>query len=980
MNVSTNKPFSIVYSIYEHEFLGYLIEPYAVQLDNQLKLTFQHQHISLKNASEFKSVFDANDNKLIKLLEEITQETVTLKFSGKRTIKPEEYLPKIYNKPKDNELIINQINTYLENRKQEIFELLIGKKVFEMGSDGEPTWKKLEVCSDKGTVLFHFFRNEENTHYFPTVKFRGEKTEFQHKNGIILNNKPAWLLLSGKVFSFEKEVDGNKLKPFLKKRFIEIPKKLEEEYFSKFVTNLVASFDVHAKGFTIKQEVIEPKTEITFSELQKARNLEPINLFNNSNVLEDEEGNNNDDSFVFSIQFLYNEYKFDADTLHPISVKLEKTTDSFIFHKVVRNTETEATILQYIKSLGYKINNGRFQLPKSEAISFIQNNAEEFIKRQISLKQHSKDEKRYFIGKSKLSLEINENNDWFDVLAKVYFGEYEIPFMTIRKYLKNGIKQFELPNGEIAVIPAEWLTQYSELFSFVEEHDTHLILKKHHVTLVNTLQEGNLAEVVMSRKLEQLKQFESLTDEPLPSGLKGELRHYQKSGYNWLKFLNSYKFGGCLADDMGLGKTIQTLTLLLNQTEEGNGTSLLVCPTSLVFNWEQEAKKFAPKLKILNFTGSYRNKNIESFSNYDVVLTSYGTIRIDIDMLQKFYFNYIILDESQAIKNPNSIIAQDVSDLKSKNKLVLTGTPIENSTMDLWSQMNFVNPGLLGTQQFFKNQFLNPIEKKKDIEKVKKLHALVKPFILRRKKNQVATELPEKIEQIVYCEMTEVQEKLYEETKSFYRNQIANNLENDTLGKSSLLILQGLTKLRQIANHPGMCQEDYDGGSSKFNTAIEMHENILKEEHKVLIFSQFVKHLQYYKESFDSNKQAYTYIDGSTKNRQQQVENFQDNELIKTFLISLKAGGTGLNLTAADYVFILDPWWNPATEQQAVDRAYRIGQKNNVFVYKFITRNTVEEKILLLQQKKRDLADNLISTDENFVKSLSKEDIENIFS
>ncbi|MFN8437007.1 MAG: SNF2-related protein [Cytophagales bacterium] len=979
MNISTHKPFCIVYSIYEHEFLGYLVEPYAVQLDNNMKPTFQHQHISNKNANEFKSIFDEKDFALLKLLEEITQESVTLRFSGKRSVKAEEYLPKIYTKPKDNELVINQINTYLENRKQTIFDLLVGKRVYEMGSDGEPTWKKLEVCADKGSVLFHFFRNDENTHYFPTIKFRGEKTEFQYKNGIILNNKPAWLLLDGKVFTFEKEVDGNKLKPFLKKKFIEIPKKLEEEYFGKFVTNLVAQFDVHAKGFDIRKEYLKPKTEIVFSELQKVHTNAPATLFDAPVTVMDEPNDDAEDTFLFQINFVYDNFKFDADAISPVSVKLEKSDDNYIFHKVIRDIDFESKILELIRSFQIKISNGKFQLTKSDGISFIQTKGEQLRNEGVELRQNQKDAKKYFIGESRINLEINENNDWFDINAKIFFGEFEIPFLTIRKYIKKGIRQFELPNGQIAVIPSEWLTQYSELFSFVEDHDGELRLQKYHVTLVNSLKEESLAEVIMSRKLEQLREFESLADEPLPQLLNGELRHYQKAGYNWLKFLNTFKFGGCLADDMGLGKTIQTLTLLLNQKEENKGTSLLICPTSLVFNWEQEAKKFAPHLKILNFTGSNRSKNIDAFSNYDLVLTSYGIVRIDSTFLQKMYFNYIILDESQAIKNPSSTIAQDVNSLKSTHKLVLTGTPIENSTLDLWSQMNFVNPGLLGTQQFFKTEFLTPIEKKKDLDKVKKLHALVKPFILRRKKNQVATELPDKIEQIVYCDMTEEQEKLYEETKSYYRNEIANNIETEGIGKSAILILQGLTKLRQIANHPAMCVDDYSQGSGKYDMVIDMHENVTQEDHKVLVFSQFVKNLAFYKEYLEKEKQTFTYIDGSTKNRKEQVDEFQNNEQVKTFLISLKAGGTGLNLTAAEYVFILDPWWNPAAEQQAIDRAYRIGQKNNVFVYKFITRNTVEEKILLLQQKKKDLADNLISADDSFIKTLTKEDIDNIF-
>jgi SNF2 family DNA or RNA helicase len=431
---------------------------------------------------------------------------------------------------------------------------------------------------------------------------------------------------------------------------------------------------------------------------------------------------------------------------------------------------------------------------------------------------------------------------------------------------------------------------------------------------------------------------------------------------------------------MGLGKTVQTLALLQNEKEKGaTNASLLIMPTSLIYNWLMEARKFTPSLKIFNYTGTHREKNVAQFEGYDLVLTSYGTTRIDIDHLKNYYFNYIILDESQAIKNPDSNIARAVRELKSKYKLILTGTPIENSTMDLWSQMTFINPGLLGNQSFFRNEFLMPIEKKQDEIKTKRLYSIIKPFILRRHKSQVATELPEKIENIKYCKMTSEQEKEYEKVKSNYRNMILESIEEKGMSSSQLLVLQGLTKLRQIANHPKMVIEGYEADSGKLEDVTHMLQNALSSNHKILVFSQFVKHLSIFKDYLSREKITYAYLDGTTKDRQAQVDYFQNNEEVKVFLISLKAGGLGLNLTAADYVFILDPWWNPAVEAQAVDRAYRIGQKNKVFTYKFITTNTVEEKILNLQKNKLKLANDLITTEESFVKNLSKEDIQSIF-
>jgi len=529
------------------------------------------------------------------------------------------------------------------------------------------------------------------------------------------------------------------------------------------------------------------------------------------------------------------------------------------------------------------------------------------------------------------------------------------------------------------VIPEVWFSEYAELFAFVEEgkDSAHgLQLKKHHLSLVQDLELGELAKVTMDRKLQKLRDFETIEDYPLPLNFKGALRPYQKAGYNWMHFLHKFKFGGCLADDMGLGKTVQTLAMLQGQKENGTqAASLLVMPTSLIYNWEMEAKKFTPDLKVLVYTGTNREKNADLFAGYDLVLTSYGITRIDIDILRSYYFHYIILDESQAIKNPNSNIAKAVKKLNAKFRLILTGTPLENSTMDLWSQMTFINPGLLGTSSFFKNEFLNPIEKKNDQSKTNKLYSIIKPFILRRHKSQVATELPPKIENIQYCGMTPLQEEKYEEAKAYYRNKILDSIDSNGVNNSQMLLLQGLVKLRQLANHPRMIDPNYEGDSGKMEDVTHMLNSAISKNHKILIFSQFVKHLNILSKYLDENNIEYAYLDGTTKDRKGQVESFQNDEKLRVFLISLKAGGLGLNLTKADYVFLLDPWWNPAAEAQAVDRAHRIGQENKVFTYKFITKNTVEEKILALQKNKIRLANDLITTEESFVKNLSKEDI-----
>jgi SNF2 family DNA or RNA helicase len=490
-----------------------------------------------------------------------------------------------------------------------------------------------------------------------------------------------------------------------------------------------------------------------------------------------------------------------------------------------------------------------------------------------------------------------------------------------------------------------------------------------------------LVKLSLSKRLEKLKDFSSFEDYPLPRNFMGSLRPYQKAGYNWLRFLNEYNFGGCLADDMGLGKTVQTLAMLAHEQEKSGGaTSLLVMPTSLIYNWELEARKFTPELKILVYTGSQRIKDSSRFSKYDLVLTSYGITRLDVDILGSFFFNYIILDESQAIKNPDSIISKAVMQLVSKHRLILTGTPVENGTMDLWSQMNFVNTGLLGSRGSFKRQFLLPIEKKGDMDKTAKLHAMIKPFILRRLKSQVATDLPEKVINVKYSTMTDEQSKIYNEIKDYYREKIVSELSVPGMSRRSFTLLRGLTKLRQVANHPKLTDEGYIGDSGKLEDITHMIASTASEGHKVLIFSQFVKHLTIIREVLEREEICYAYLDGATKNRQAEVEAFQQKEEVKVFLISLKAGGVGLNLTKAEYVFLLDPWWNPAVEAQAIDRAHRIGQENKVIIYKFISKDTVEEKIMALQERKMALAGELVSSEESFIKSLNSEDITALLS
>jgi SNF2 family DNA or RNA helicase len=461
------------------------------------------------------------------------------------------------------------------------------------------------------------------------------------------------------------------------------------------------------------------------------------------------------------------------------------------------------------------------------------------------------------------------------------------------------------------------------------------------------------------------------------------LRGYQREGLGWLFFLQRFGFGGCLADDMGLGKTIQVLALLEarragRSADDGDSPrpSLVVVPRSLIFHWKREAARFAPNLAILDHSGAARRKPGDHFADYDLVLTTYGTLTRDAIHFKEQRFDYCILDEAQAIKNAGTLSAKAVRLLHADHRLAMSGTPVENHLGELWSLFEFLNPGMLGSASVFTNVGRNPDEGTRAL-----LARALRPFILRRTKGQVATELPEKTEQTIYCDLEAKERKLYDELRDFYRSRL---LKNDTAapdGRYKIQVLEALLRLRQAACHPGLIDKKRIAEpSAKIDTLLAQLDQVLEENHKVLVFSQFTSLLAIVRSRLDTANVPYAYLDGRTRDREARVEQFQHDPDVKLFLISLKAGGLGLNLHAAEYVYLLDPWWNPAVEAQAIDRAHRIGQTRHVFAYRLIARDTVEEKVLALQQSKRDLADAIISADNSLMRDLSREDLELLLS
>ncbi len=594
---------------------------------------------------------------------------------------------------------------------------------------------------------------------------------------------------------------------------------------------------------------------------------------------------------------------------------------------------------------------------------------------------------RFNTAKPNTHIHVSSGLDWFDAKVEIEFGEQRVGIVDIKRALAGKQSFVQLGDGTLGILPDEWLKRYALLFKVGDGKSDRLRLSKYHMSVIDELYE-NRDETELSfaldEKFERLREFKNIPEIPPPESLQAILRPYQISGYQWLSYLNDVGWGGILADDMGLGKTVQALTMLdYYKTINKSLKAIVVCPTTLIYNWQNEVKKFTPNLEYHIHHGNARSRSAEELQKHDIIITTYGTLRSDIQLLLKIVFDYVILDESQAIKNPSSKVTKAATLLNAKNRLCMSGTPLQNNTFDIFAQMNFLNPGLLGSMEFFRNEFANPIDKFGEQEQKDHLRKLLYPFILRRTKEQVAKDLPDKTETILFCEMDKAQRKIYDAYRNSYREKILGTIDQQGIDKSQLTILQGLMKLRQICDSPAILNEEdkYPNHSIKLDElSREIEENI--GEHKALIFSQFLGMLALIKAKLKEHNVPFEYFDGSTSpiDREKAIQNFQNNDECRVFLISLKAGGVGLNLTAADYVYIVDPWWNPAVEQQAIDRTHRIGQTKNIFAYRMICIDTIEDKILQLQERKKTLAKELITDDNSFVKALSKADVEYLFS
>jgi len=741
--------------------------------------------------------------------------------------------------------------------------------------------------------------------------------------------------------------------------------------------NFKQFFDEYIKPISVKYPIELKLLSIDMETTKTTKKIKQVYIFEVDNFV------------LFSPIVLYDDYyKANVfETGHVLNLRGQKLIS------ITRDNEFEQNFLAFFRTL-----HESFENQKMNDYFFL--SYDDFLKKHWFFKAFDKlnnenieifgfdklTKLKYNPNKVKVAVQIKSEIDWFDLEINVSFGNINVSIKDVRKTIINKEDYIKLSDGSLGVLPEEWIEKFKTYFRQGELKKEKIKISKLKFNFIDELfKEIDNSEIIneIEEKKRKLKKFTHIKKTKVPEALQGTLRDYQKAGFNWLNFLEEFKWGGILADDMGLGKTIQVISFLLKIHLKKRNASLVVVPTTLLFNWQNEFKKFAPSLNIYFHYGTERKKEKIDVKKNDVIITSYGIMMRDIKLIKKYKFTCAVLDESQAIKNPESMRFKAAMLLKAQNKIAMTGTPIENNTFDLYAQMEFLNPGFLGTKSVFKEQYSDPIDKDRNVKVAKELQKVVSPFIIRRTKEQVASELPDKTENYMFCEMSEGQQKVYEAFRNKYRNMLLGKIDEDGVAKSKIYVIEGLMKLRQICDSPAILSDNGDYGTESVKI-VELLRHIKEKtgKHKILVFSQFVKMLSQIKYKLDDEKISYEYLDGqsSQKNRQKSVRNFQENDDVRVFLISLKAGGTGINLTSADYVYLVDPWWNPAVESQAIDRTHRIGQKKKVIAYRMICRNTIEEKIMKYQERKLKVASDIISAEENFVKQLDKDDIDDLFS
>lgn len=953
-----------VVTISNHPVLGPLLIPYFAHRVSD-KVIMTDENATVKSKQE--RAISKGERKIISLAQGYTERTLMKAFSKERTLA--DFFHKM------SEKVLNEnIRPYIEKRHQDIIALIRAEGIplymKDMGADLLYDHHLVSLATSNVEVSFACEATDHYFRYGLHCSLDGRTIQLQNERPLmVLAVEPALLLIGRELLVFDR-IRAGRISPFLTKKYVEAPASETMRYLEKIVLPLMEQFPVEVSGFRLVEQYPAKRAHLgLFSNFAQTLRLELMFFY----------GKNS-----------FSPYEKKKRTYPYLEKKAEEPT-IFYFQ---RDKDWEQQCINFLIENGFRHESGNlfrnYQFESDFAYVDWISQHKETLETLFSFESVS--DISYYIGPIEVRQEVTDTMDWFEVRIMVQIGEYSFPFIRFKKNILNGDRRYLLPDGKVALLPDEWFEKYNDLFVWGEAEDDKMIVKKIHA--------GMIDEKVFQHAIPFKKDYVEKENVLVPPKIKAVLRSYQQDGFSWLAHLTKNKLGGCLADDMGLGKTLQTITLLqylydpgpheekmdtfpikidqvgqlslfgdeISLTDDGTDylkpievqqASLIVMPTSLRPNWRREIRKFST-LCLYEYTAERRAKNISQvFNRYHCVLITYGILRRDIELLEKYPFKCVVLDESQYIKNPESQTYHSVMRLRSEHRFVLTGTPIENSLKDLWAQLNFINPGLLGSQSFFRNQFITPITKMGDTRMRDKLLRLISPFILRRTKQQVAPELPPLTEEIIFCEMGTDQKEVYQKEKNSLRSSLL-----DEWKRNKIVALNGILRLRQLANHPKLLYSDYDGSSGKMEQIIDTYETLLSEGHKVLIFSSFVTHLDLLGGEFKQRGWEYAMLTGGTSDREKEIARFSNDPAVSAFFISLKAGGVGLNLTEADYVFIIDPWWNPAAEMQAESRAHRIGQGKQVFVYRFISNDTIEEKIRALQERKCVLAETFISEND----------------
>lgn len=824
----------------------------------------------------------------------------------------------------------------------------------------------VEMATRELKPLLYFEKTQTGIRYRLLLQDKGETLYPSASDMAVISNEPGLIRIERCLHRLA-DISGNKIRPFLTKDSVFVPDKLVPDYFRKFVLPIAKKADIETRGFDlVKSEVIEGvRLEIVHDFLQ--------------------------DQWFLELLFDYGEAQFRQSEPSQRKVTVDLGDDQVVMYQTSRSAD-ESQYIQYLKSLGLQGVRGKLLLPQVTAdaytlIEWVTTHKGKIQQTGITLPPMIVEGRKITSTTPTLTIDYQLAGDWLDIHSVITLGEYTIPFEQVLPFIREGNRLFPLADGTYLLIPSEWMATYKSLGLVASADSTRLRIHR-----------SQEAILPMAPSKQSTSRASPLSFDGHPD-LKAELRPYQKAGVSWLIQRYESALGGCLADDMGLGKTIQTLALLnyvkdqitrehvLQESQERQLSlfastdkldrhplrALIVLPTSLVFNWYEEIRRFSPRLITTQYVGHNRSSKMQTLEQFDIVLTTYATAVRDQEVLGAIEWEYLILDESHAIKNRESKTFKALYQLPSKHRLTLTGTPIENSLSDLWSQMHFLIPDLLGSHSDFERDFVRPITSKDDEETVLQLRKLVDPYILRRRKAEVASDLPPLQEQIIYTDMSASHSKLYDTEKSAARNAVLGL--SDTDSGYNVHVLTALMRLRQLANHPRLVDNTSTLQSSKVDMVIEQVVALRSADHKILVFSSFTTLLDLVAADLADHAITYCQLTGasSARDRQRAVQAFQANDDIGVFLISIKAGGTGLNLTAASYVMILDPWWNPFVEEQAIARAHRIGQTQPISVLKFIARDTIEEKILRLQARKKVLSAEIVEADQQI--QLSKEEL-----